>query len=108
MVPFQTSPRNRRKSDNLNTPRRAADFARISSPLISAKEAPDKAEDLQSSVPDGVRVILKLLVDTFTALEVQIVALDAEINQRSKSDPRARRLMTNRAWGQLPRRQSLG
>src|SRR5262249_39774310 len=37
--------------------------------------------------PTGVRVILKLLVDTFTAL-------DAEIRQRSKSDPTARRLMT--------------
>jgi transposase len=31
---------------------------------------------------------------TFTALETQITALDAEINQRSKSDPTARRLMT--------------
>jgi transposase len=41
-----------------------------------------------------VRVILKLLVDTFTALEAQITALGAEINQRSKSDPTARRLMT--------------
>src|ERR1700741_1065959 len=51
-------------------------------------------EDLQSSLPDSVRVILKLLVDTFTALEAQITALDAEINQRSKSDPTARRLMT--------------
>src|SRR5215472_17257054 len=44
--------------------------------------------------PDSVRVILKLLVDTFTALEAQITALDVEINQRSKSDPTARRLMT--------------
>jgi len=51
-------------------------------------------EDLQSSLPDSVRAILKLLVDTFTALEVQISVLDAEINQRSKSDPTARRLMT--------------
>ena len=48
----------------------------------------------QSSLPDSVRVILKLLVDTFTALEAQITALDVEINQRSKSDPTARRLMT--------------
>jgi transposase len=48
----------------------------------------------QSSLPDSVRVILKLLVDTFTALEAQITVLDAEINQRSKSDPTARRLMT--------------
>ena len=37
---------------------------------------------------------MKLLVDTFTALEAQIAALDAEINQRSKADPTARRLMT--------------
>src|SRR5260221_2190808 len=51
-------------------------------------------EDLQSSLPDSVRIILKLLVDTFTALEAQIAVLDAEINQRSKSDPTARRLMT--------------
>jgi transposase len=51
-------------------------------------------EDLQSSLPDSVRAILKLLVDTFTALEAQIAALDAEIKQRSKSDPTARRLMT--------------
>ena len=48
-------------------------------------------EDLPSSLPDSVRVILKLLVDTFTALEAQITALYAEINQRSKSDPTARR-----------------
>src|SRR5262245_39964746 len=33
-------------------------------------------EDLQSSLPDSVRVILKLLVDTFTALEAQIAALE--------------------------------
>jgi hypothetical protein len=64
-------------------------------------------EDLQSSLPDSVRVILKLLVDTFTALEAQIAVLDAEINQRSKSDPTARRLMTIPGVGQLPRRQSL-
>jgi transposase len=51
-------------------------------------------ENLQSSLPDSVRVILKLLVDTFTALEAQIAGLDAEINQRSRSDPTARRLMT--------------
>ena len=51
-------------------------------------------EDLQSSLPDSARVILKLLVDTFTALEAQITALDGEINQRSRSDPTARRLMT--------------
>ena len=51
-------------------------------------------EDPQSSLPEGARVILRLLVDTFTALDSQIATLDAEINQRSKADPRARRLMT--------------
>jgi transposase len=50
---------------------------------------------LQSSLPDSVRAILKLLVDTFTALEAQIATLDTEISQRSKSDPTARRLMTS-------------
>jgi hypothetical protein len=31
-------------------------------------------EDLQSPLLDSVRIILKLLVDTFTALEAQIAA----------------------------------
>ena len=51
-------------------------------------------EDVQSSVPQAVRSILKLLVDTFTALEGQIAEVDAEINQRASVDPTARRLMT--------------
>jgi len=51
-------------------------------------------EDPGSSLPEGVRSILKLLVDTFTGLEAQIAVLDAEINRRSKTDPAARRLMT--------------
>ena len=51
-------------------------------------------EDPRSSLPESVRIILELLVDTFTALEAQIAALDAEINRRSKADPTARRLMT--------------
>jgi transposase len=51
-------------------------------------------EDLQSSLPESARIILKLLVDTFTALDGQIAELDAEINRRSKADPTARRLMT--------------
>jgi transposase len=51
-------------------------------------------EDVQSLLPQGVRPILKLLVDTFTALEGQIAQLNAEINQRSRADPTARRLMT--------------
>jgi transposase len=41
-------------------------------------------EDPQSSLPESARVILKLLVDTFTALEKQITELDAEINRRSR------------------------
>src|ERR1700676_3478097 len=51
-------------------------------------------EDLQSSLPRSARIILKVLVDTFTALDGQIAELDAEINRRSKADPTARRLMT--------------
>ena len=51
-------------------------------------------EDVRSSLPKNVRIILKPLIDTFTALEEQIAVLDAEINQRSKTDPTARRLMT--------------
>jgi len=43
-------------------------------------------EDLQSPLPDSVRIILKLLVDTFTALEAQVAVLDAEINQRIRPD----------------------
>jgi hypothetical protein len=39
-----------------------------------------------------VRVILKLLVDTFTALEAQIAVLDTEINQRSKGTVNLARL----------------
>jgi transposase len=51
-------------------------------------------EDPNASLPDSARVILKILIDTFTALEAQIKELDAEINKRSKADPVARRLMT--------------
>ena len=39
-------------------------------------------------------MVLRLLIDTFTALEAQIKELDDEINRRSKADPVARRLMT--------------
>ena len=51
-------------------------------------------EDPQSSLPESVRSILKQLVDTFTALEAQIAALDTEINRSAKTNPTARRLMT--------------
>ena len=51
-------------------------------------------EDPASSVPESARAILKVLIDTFNALDAQIRELDAEINRRSKTDPAARRLMT--------------
>src|SRR5262249_37878192 len=51
-------------------------------------------EDPQSSLPESARLVLKLLIDIFTALEGQIAELDGEINRRSKADPTARRLMT--------------
>jgi transposase len=51
-------------------------------------------EDPSATLPDNARTILKLLIDTFTALETQIHELDGEINRRSKEDPVARRLMT--------------
>jgi len=56
--------------------------------LIAHVEGPN------SSLPESARAILKLLIDTFSALETQIKELDAEINRRSKADPVARRLMT--------------
>src|SRR3954465_14313678 len=51
-------------------------------------------EDPDSSVPESARAVLNVLVGTFQALEAQIQALDAEITQRAKADPVARRLMT--------------
>jgi transposase len=51
-------------------------------------------EDPRSALPESARVVLKLLIDTFTALEGQIAQLDGEIYPRSKADPTARRLMT--------------
>jgi len=59
-------------------------------------------EDVRSSLPKNVRIILKPLIDTFTALEEQIAVLDAEINQRSKTDPTARRLMTEAGESACP------
>src|SRR3712207_3294513 len=44
-------------------------------------------EDPGSSVPESARAVLKVLIGTFQALE-------AEITQRAKADPVARRLMT--------------
>src|SRR6186713_1468918 len=51
-------------------------------------------EDPDSAVPESARAVLKVLIGTFQALEAQIQALDAEITQRAKADPVARRLMT--------------
>src|SRR5215208_2030223 len=51
-------------------------------------------EDPASSVPESARAVLNVLIGTFQALEAQIQALDAEIIQRAKADPVARRLMT--------------
>jgi hypothetical protein len=54
----------------------------------------DKSITYLIATPGDCSSWVKLLVDTFTALEAQITASDVEINQRSKSDPTARRLMT--------------
>jgi transposase len=43
-------------------------------------------EDPNSSLPESARVVLRLLIDTFTALEAQIKELDGEINRRSRAD----------------------
>jgi transposase len=51
-------------------------------------------EDPNTALPESARVILKVLIGTFDALEAQIKELDAEINRRSKTDPVARQLMT--------------
>src|SRR4051794_29238801 len=51
-------------------------------------------EDPDSAVPDSARAVLNVLIGTFQALEAQIQALEAEITQRAKADPVARRLMT--------------
>jgi transposase len=51
-------------------------------------------EDPDTSLPDTARSVLKVLADTFRALEVRIAELDAEIDRRAKADPVARRLMT--------------
>jgi transposase len=50
--------------------------------------------DPDTSLPESARAVLPVLVSTYTALEVQIQALDAEIARRAKADPAARRLMT--------------
>jgi transposase len=50
--------------------------------------------DPDTLLPESARAVLAVLVGTYTALEPQIRALDAEIARRAKADPVARRLMT--------------
>ena len=75
-------------------------------------------DDPESCLPESARVVLKLLIDTFTALEAQISQLDGEINRRpngtpTDDDPRCGtdRLDSNYRTGagaaELPRRASL-
>ena len=54
----------------------------------------DQIEDPNCQLPDGARVIFKVLTATLTSLEENIAVLDAEISRRSKEDPVARRLTT--------------
>lgn len=62
----------------------------IPSQRASARAQPwSRSSRTRDSLPEGVRSILKLLIETFTGLEVQIAILDAEINCRSKTDPTA-------------------
>jgi transposase len=51
-------------------------------------------EDPNTSLPESARMVLTVLVSTYTALQEQIRVLDAEITRRAKADPVARRLMT--------------
>jgi transposase len=51
-------------------------------------------EDPDAALPESARGVLKVLIGTFQALEVQIQELDTEIKRRAKTDPVARRLMT--------------
>jgi transposase len=52
------------------------------------------AEDPNTLLPESARMVLTVLVSTYTALQEQIQVLDAEITRRAKADPVARRLMT--------------
>jgi transposase len=54
----------------------------------------DQIEAPTCQLPDGARVIFKVLTATLTSLEESIAVLDAEISRRSKKDPVARRLTT--------------
>jgi hypothetical protein len=78
----------------------AADVAGYSRLMGLDEEGPHVVEDLQSSLPDSVRIILKLLVDAFIALEAQIAALDFEISPMAYRS----RLLNNLS----PRNRALG
>jgi transposase len=51
-------------------------------------------EDPDTALPASARMVLKVLIATFRALERQIQELDTEVKRRAKADPVARRLMT--------------
>jgi transposase len=51
-------------------------------------------EDPSTSPPESARAVLEVLISTFKALGEQLETLDAEIAQRSRADPVARRLVT--------------
>jgi transposase len=50
-------------------------------------------EDPDTALPERARMVLKVLIGTFQALERQIQELDTEVKRRAKTDPVARRLM---------------
>jgi transposase len=65
----------------------------------------DQVEDPNTTLPESARSILKILIETFTALEAQIKQLDVEINRRAKAEPLARRLMTIPGAGPICQRR---
>jgi transposase len=74
----------------VTSPNTATSFARA----LRAATLIAHVEDPNSSLPESARVVLRLLIDTFAALQAQIKELDGEINRRSRADAVAPRLMT--------------
>ena len=67
-----------------------------------ARQPPGRAgRDPKSSVPEGARGILQVLIRTRNALEEQLKELHGEIARRAKADPVARRLMTIPGIGRI-------
>jgi transposase len=62
--------------------------------IAHAETLISSVNDPNSSLPESARTILKVLIDTFNALELQIRSLDTEITRRAKTDPVAQQLMT--------------